>query len=481
LEIEWAAGTWTDESAYVVRVQAWVGFRFGDQVADAGRAEVVLDNAGRRFSPGNSSSPLYGLLLPRKRCRLKSGSTVVWSGFIERIEPSAGEWGADTCLMVAVDGAGLLGQPRVSAAYEDALSVPDAVESLVNSVLVPPGTDYRDNGDVLTHYGRTMLPESMTVREALRDVCETVYGRFWFARDGTATFWSRAELQNNSGSLAMTVSASDPVKALDVDLDVARVVNQVQVTVFPVETLLTTQVLWQAQAVLRLAPGETRTIYGLYRDPNGERCGALDVVDPVAATDYTVNERRDGSGPDYTTDPAFALTTVHEATRTAFTLSNSATGPLFVTKLQVRGRPLVAHDPITVQHEDTSSQAAYEVRARALRLPMQADPDLALNYGQYLVGRYAQPVLAARRLTVKNLAAVGGVDPLSLEIMSKVSISEPQSGLANARHWVTGLEYEVSASGWEMTAHLERADESQYWLLGRTGWSELGTATRLGF
>lgn len=481
LEVEWSAGTWTNEGARVLSARTSCGFWLGDLVADVGRGEFVLANHDRRFSPDNSSSPLYGLLLPRKQLRLKAGSTVVWRGYIERLLPTAGEWGRDRCTVIAVDGLALLDQARVSEAHEDSKAVDDAVAALVASSYTPAATSYADNGDELSHYGRSWQPERTTVRDAIREVCATVYGRFWVARDGTATYWSRNELQDGSASAALTLSGSEPVTGMELGIDVARVINRAQVTVFPVETVSVEQTIWESQTVLRVGPGETRTIYALYRDSSGERCGAVDVVTPVATTDYTVNERRDGTGVDYTGTSWFALSGTAEATRLALTLSNTASGPLYVTALKVRGKPIVTYDPVTVVHEDTSSQAAYQVRERALQLTMQEDDNLAQSYAEYLVGRYATPALAAKTLTIRDQDTINGVGVFSLDVFDKIVISDGQSGLSSAGHWITGLELEIGSQGWTLGAQLERADDTPYWVLGDTGLGELGDATRLGF
>lgn len=204
VEIDWAAsGSWTDETSRVIRVQTRAGFaRPGDAVASVGRAELTLDNSDGRFSPGNTSSPLYGDLLPRRAVRIKAsdGTTTwtLWRGYIERIQPAAGEHGAQRCMIACVDGLALLEQQRVGVAHEDSKPVDDAVAVVVSAAYTPPATDYADNGDDLADYGRSWQPERTSARAALREIAEAVYGRFWISRDGTATYWSRDERQDAS-------------------------------------------------------------------------------------------------------------------------------------------------------------------------------------------------------------------------------------------------------------------------------------------
>jgi hypothetical protein len=274
---------------------------------------------------------------------------------------------------------------------------------------------------------------------------------------------------------------SDSVDELKIAMGVEQLVNLAQVTVYPVETVGTLSVIWTARSVMRVAPGETRVIYALYGDENGERCGALDVAEPVPFTDYLVDENRDGVG-NYTGTEWFTMGFEAEATRAKVTMTNTATGALYVTFFQIRGKPIRTYDPVVIEVEDETSQAAYQVQAVTLDLPMVADDVFAQAYGEYLVGRFKTPTLDAVSVTVKNRAVFGDVNVLGLELMDKVAVTDAQTGLAAAEHWIRAVEYEIGGGGvWSATFHLERADDRQYWLLEREGYGELGSTTRLGF
>ncbi len=706
VEIDWAHnGTWTDETSRTRRVQIKSGFdEAGRAVAAVGRCILTMDNGDQRFSPGYVSSPLYGDLLPRRQVRIKADTWTVFRGFVDTIQPDAGEWSAGECLITCVDGIALLKQQRVSVVHEASKAVDDAVSAVVASAYTPPAVSYADNGDLLTHYGRSWLPERTTCLDALREICEAVYGRFYVARDGTPTFWSRDDQQivgvekvillgakywqrvkyvlpealigywrMNEGSgtvigdssgngfngsthstgfwgtgigdgetarggngvnnldevfssglaaafnatagsamcwaklgnwvtgtfrgllefyvdgnnyVSLRKSAADntleliyraggvtknatvvmtpdtawhclvvtwdkgadvcrffvdgvelasasglgtwsgtivnalignsglggdgwpgwwahvalwsraltpgevlmlmsgvssvPVQSLGIGISVATVVNLAQVTVYPVETVGSLADLWKARTVLKVEPGQTRIVMGLFRDANGERVGAVGVVAPVATTDYLVNDDPGGTGFNYTSSPSFSLSTTIEATRAIFTLVNSATGPLYVTLLKIRGKPIRVWDSITVEESDSTSQAAYEVRAVSLDLPMQADEVLAQSYAEYLMTRFKDPFLAADGAVIRE-ESLGGVDVFSLGLMNKILVNEPESGAENLQHWIRGVEYDLAAQNFSVTLHLERADDRQYWQLGRLGFGELGTATRLGF
>lgn len=206
VEIDWNAdGTWIDESSRARRVQIRSGFvRPGDLMAGVGRCTVTLANTDGRFSPGSTSSPLAGKLLPRRALRVRTaGGDVLFRGVIKEIRPDAGRQAARRdCVITAVDAIALMAQQQISVEYQDDIAVDEAVSAVVAAVYTPPAAAYDDNGDHLTHYGRSWAPEQTTAFDALADICRAVYGRFFIARDGTASYRSRTSLQDTSAPAA---------------------------------------------------------------------------------------------------------------------------------------------------------------------------------------------------------------------------------------------------------------------------------------
>ncbi len=214
VEVQWNPGTWTDESAYVRRVKTWAGLAGpGDSVAAIGRCTVELDNGSGRFSP-EASAALAGLVLPRKEVRVSASdgvtNWVLWRGFIDAIVPEAGDL-ARRCVLECVDGVALLDHQRISVEHAASKAVDEAVSEVVAAAYTPPALAIADNGDSLDHYGHTWQPETTRAVDALRAICESVYGRFWVARDGTATFQTRDQRQDPSAAAVWYVGAAAPV------------------------------------------------------------------------------------------------------------------------------------------------------------------------------------------------------------------------------------------------------------------------------
>jgi hypothetical protein len=270
----------------------------------------------------------------------------------------------------------------------------------------------------------------------------------------------------------------DAIDRLSVSVDVNRVINLAQVTVYPTETAGSVQVIWTARTILHIAPASTRIIYANYRDDNGERVGATDVQNLAPFTDYTYEY----NGIDVTSWGVMTVTATIEATRVKLELENtSGWATLDVTLLQVRGKPIRVYDPITLEKADATSQTAYEVRAQRLDLPMQSDLALAQSYMEYLVGRFADPVLVADSFVIEDRPVVEDVNIFSLELFDKVDVSDDQSGMSSAGHWIRAVEYDLKpGSSFAATFHLERADDEVYCFLDVTGYCELDSV-KVGF
>ena len=483
IEIDWMrSGTWIDETRRTRRVAVWAGFeRPGDPAAAIGRALIELDNVDGRFSPGNMTGPLGGNVTPRRPVRVRAvdGSQMwpLFYGFIERIEPDAGYLGERRARIEAVDGLGLLAAEPVSAVYADRIPVDDAIAAIVDQAYTPPALALADNGDVLTHFGRAWLPERTSCLDALRDVCLAVYGRFWQARDGTATYWTREQRQHGRGPLALQI---DSPSALTVVQDAAAVINSVQATVHPPDVVGALTEIWRAHTALLLAPGSVRTVSAPFRDTNGQRVAALDVADLEMGVDVQVNARRDGRGTDWTASGAVTASMAVEATRAAITLTNASSRPLYVTLLRVRGRPIRTYDPIVVRRDDAGSQSEYGVRTLALDLAMQSDPGFADGLATYVIGQASQPALVAERLIVRDQAEIGGTNLFGVEIMDLIMVSDAQTGLSG-RHRVRAVSYVIEDGSLSAELLLERADDELYWRVETAGAGELGQTTILGF
>lgn len=485
VEVDWrGTGEWEDESGRVLALQVRVGFEERWHVAaGVGRAWVQVENGDGRFTPGNGSSPIAEGLGKRRAARVRAEAAsgagwTVMTGWVERV---VAERGAGTAELELADGVARLKGAALAVPYYASLGVVAALEWLVEQVYEVRESDYDEDGERLEHVGWRWRPEETRVWDGVRDVVETVQGRWWLGRDGVPKYRGRGWLLKAGEAPKVALGPGAAPDRLETAADAGRVANRVQVVTYPVETIGAERELWVASGVMRVAPGETREVWAVFHDATGERCAGVDVVAPVAWVDYRVSEFRDGSGVDYTVDAAFSLEFEAEATRAKVRMTNRATGALYVQYLKVRGKPVVDYAPVVSEAADAGSAAEYGWQREVFDLPMMASAEFGQALADYTVKRRGAAVVEARRVEFTDRDEVEGVNLYSLEVMDQAAVTDAESGLEGARHWITAVEYEVSGGKRKVTLEMTRSDDRTYWRLGVAGFGELGTGTRLGF
>lgn len=122
-----------DISTYVKGVSTRRGQKTEMGNTPAGTAQITLDNSSGRFSPPNTSSPLYGKMRPYLPVRIVGDGTTVYTGFISRITcyPNSKKQEA---LLYCTDGTDLLARQmaRQQETERTQGTDGDAIEQLLN-------------------------------------------------------------------------------------------------------------------------------------------------------------------------------------------------------------------------------------------------------------------------------------------------------------------------------------------------------------
>ena len=144
VEVDWNRdGTYSEVTEYVTEAQWFLGFR-APYMGTASEAflHLTLNNADKRFSPENSSGPLYGNLVPLRPLRVTSDddSTVRthWSGWINMIEPAPNKYGARLAYIVATGAMQFLKATETKIELQENQRSDRIIDTLVNEVIFPP-------------------------------------------------------------------------------------------------------------------------------------------------------------------------------------------------------------------------------------------------------------------------------------------------------------------------------------------------------
>lgn len=450
LECRWDGVNWTDESAYLDNWLVGIGMpanNYLTHIAETGTADFILNNASRRFSPGNSSSPIYAYLNPSVQIRIFAvdvgtlTSVGLFYGFIREITAEGQQYGSKLIVFRCMDLVEGLKWQRCSVAYAATKNVATAISQVAaQGYGVPPGTSYEDIGDVITDFGKRWFDiDRHSVYDGLKAICQSFFGYFYVGRNGYLTYRSRYIAYTapfDPGSFLINDNDIKPGGAFVDSKSYDMFVNHARVTCYPPEQAGALAVLWTKASIPSIKPGVTRVLSLPFRDNNTkEKIAATGVIAPVASTDYVVNTVVDGSGSDIT-----AMMTVSasiEARRVVLTVTNNTAYTAYFTTLQVRGYPLLTYDPVTVQIDNSAGvlRRLWEVDAVLL-----GDIEQAYGFCNHIIQRYTA------RHFCRYLDLPGGVagdfnDYLNFDLFTDLRISESQSGLSQSWHVIRRIEY----------------------------------------
>lgn len=342
----------------------------------------------------------------------------------------------------------------------------------------PPAMSFATGIDTFA-YCFDKLGDGIKAASAAKDVVLSTLGALYVRGDGTLVYRTRRDRAAMASSFTLTNTMVELVVPSSLD----NVFNRVATTCHPktVDAAATT-VLWaQTGAAPSIPAGATVTIIGTYRDPNDTQTliGGLAQVTPiVATTDYTGNDAADGGGTDRT--GSVSVVTTAYATRVEFAVTNGFTGPIYLTKLQLRGKGVYDIGPRTF--EAATTIAAYD-RPVEIDMPYQEDVAIAQSVGLFVNAQYqalAQQADAVGFVAGRSTTFMAAA--MALEPTAVVTVTESVTGLAAVPLTVQGIELHYAHKR-SLRARLLTAPAAPYqmWALGTAGFSELGSTTILGF
>ena len=314
---------------------------------------------------------------------------------------------------------------------------------------------------------------------AVSEVCQSEYGFFWAAPNGTLTFrpWSFLFSQANA-TPALTIAGTHTAQQGSISLD--DVYNRIVVSYVPRNTLASgvickanniikvegrtgivrwnktydhngaISIPWHPVTDLRPAdPGNTIVRLPYVDQTTGRISGAKNVINPVKTTDFRCWDQSDGAGFEYTNAPpiVYEISVVADGSGVDLTFKNTASGPLWFTDVQVRGQAIVSYDDQNVTYESQSSTADYGSRLMDYYIPLATTQQFADGLAMWLLAQFSVPKYRVQSISFRNTDAIGAVNLYSLVIGDVVALTEPTTGLSASAHMIIGISDMISAGG----------------------------------
>jgi hypothetical protein len=348
-----------------------------------GRMRVMLENHDGRYDAFNAESPLYPNVEPGRFARLhvRSGanSYTLFNGSVLDIRPSRK---TQLAALEVEDGLRWLQDESVSTQIYKNIYAGQAIGAVLDAVQWPDEIWARNiatGADLLDYWwarGRSAMEE-------IRAVVDSEIGHFFHAAGGTFVFRSRqtnqtATISVNQGQISTDLETPQP---WDVRRNSIRVTANV-ITVGPSVTV------WSAPKEIALDPGASLEVIA---DFGG---GVINLVDPVAMTDYTAFSQSNGIGTDLTGSIRVMMTGFAESAR--IHVINQGSQLAYVNFLQIRGNPL--------RQAAMTAQANLDVRrpqTLTLDLEWQQDVNNPASFADQLL-KYLSGVGMLPKLVIEN-------------------------------------------------------------------------------
>ena len=500
-----------DITARTMKVEWKRGNDYASQLvgkAVAGVLVATLSNVSGDYSTFNSSSALYGNLLPGRKVKLtgNDGSTTrtLWSGFLDSIEPIPSAKGANLATLKAIGPLGYLNKFDVSTA----MYASQKAGALIGVILDAAGwpDDDRDLDTGIVEFPRFWCQSTKTLK-ALRLVEETETGLLEESADGKIVYRDRHARSTDTKSTNSQATYSDASGAALAYSHVAQIdplkfiYNELRAKLqlhsgawilgsasLGVQTELGSDpaVLWTHPEVGSISPsieaGATKVFVAQY--PSSGSANTARAVDfwqnLTASTDYLANDAADGSGTNRTANITVTLT--KRAQSMDISLENGHSGTVYITKLQARGNAVTAKDNFEVTASDSTSQTTFGKRTYPHPGKFVPDTTEAQNWADFHVQAWKEPVPLLKLTMIGNRSTATLTDIMSRDISDLVYVTATNdSGLGiNEGFFVEAVHHQLDAQ-LNHRATMTLSQSSGYAGFFVLGTSSLDNSTRLAY
>jgi len=460
----------------------------------AGVLKATLDNRSGDYSSFNTSSPLYGYILPGRPVRLTATSdaqtrVVIWQGYLSQITPVAHTGGDSTAMLEAHGPLKEVNLDQIAVPMVENQRTDQVIDDILDAAGWGTGSDYRSLDEGKTTISRYWADRTYTV-PALQDIESAEGGFIREGKAGKIIFDNRHHRLSGAALISQATfsdasGANLPYTGIVQDAFLPHIFNIFEADVQGYTTA-SVAVLWTLSETGTnsppISPGVTRTFFSRYPTESSENnARGVDAWTTTAATtDVLGNSAADGSGDNVTGDLGISVTKSSETMEIALTNNGSVTA--YITKLQARGTAITADDPATIRQEDATSQTAFGKRTWPSRSKFIPDTTEALKWARFNLGIYKDPTPTLK------LSYIANRDQTSLDEMITRNISDRITVVANNNanlglsegFFVEAISHKISSDRTHRVQYLisDAVQFSDFWVLGT---SALGTQTRLAY
>jgi hypothetical protein len=242
----------------------------------------------------------------------------------------------------------------------------------------------------------------------------------------------------------ISVASYTELYSLGFSYDDDEVINRVTLQGRPRSYVNSTQVVAQLAEAISIPASGTINFFMAYEDPrNQERAPAVEMVTPVSSTDILVNANSGGSGTDRTATTSWTVSFFGESAKV--TIFNGNGNINWLTKMRLRGKPIVRQPNLSIRYDVASSQTAYGLRDTTIETTLFTTRDLLDRRAGDIAELFGGP---SPKLSISMTDDLPGA--LALDLANVVLVTNSHTGLIDDQYTIMGINHDVRADdvGW---------------------------------
>lgn len=437
-----------------------------------GTLDLLLDNEHRTYIPDNVLSEIYGMMTIGLECKIvaqfQGVSYPLFTGRIVDMNIHPRKLNLDMHLTIA-DGMAELNNVTLSLPFQEQSSA----SSLVNDILDIAG--WRGPRHIVGDYDTmvySIIFDSKSALDIIREVEEATNGLFYVARDGKAT-WEGGFHRTALVPVAPAATFDNNMVDLTYEFSDVQIFNSIDAVFQEHYWGDTLETIWTYTSTLKLhATGESITIRAEWDEiispywyggaPYFSVIGVTGPTSGVLVFEIEISEFAAHSCLIKITFPDSAEYRAMYPEGLAF-------------RILLRGFVMYTNKGM-IHVEDVTSIAKYGRRTLKVGSTMVGTAQAAESYAQYALYWFKDPHPEIT-ITIENVDATVTQQMLSLGISSRIRVINTELSL-DQNYFIESLSHDFEGPMHQITYHLSEAAHQVFWLLNT---SQLGTDTRLGF
>jgi hypothetical protein len=431
-------------TGYVQTAQWNVGFRrMYDHMADLNKLTLTLDNQSKIFSPEYASGALFGKFLPKVKFEVYATSSgvsnkLMWRGYFDRVEPQPGVNSDRRATITATGLRRFMIDQVVKVGIQSSKTALEIINSILATLKDPnnaalSATSSGLFGSLVTStysYANDNWRDGVVPLEAIAAVANAEDGKFFENRSGALILW-RGDYDYSTN--AFLTAEYDPGDDFPNGMKYRygdEISNTVTVLYYPRKFSSTTdKLLWELDATLTLAAGETRKITARFSDESKDKTVGGDSLSTAGLT-------TSGAGVTATLSASYGQSV-------EITFVNAAGVSRDVTALQIKGRKITTWNWADYVYSDSTSISTYGEKRMRVNYELIDTHAKAAARATREVSRFKNPrgrideiTLIPRTTTIEDLV-------LNATMGNSIKVDETQTGHSKI-HFIIGEEFRVS-------------------------------------